>query len=120
VDLTGQICADSIGPRFYSGVGGQFDFIYGASLSEGGVPIIALPSTLTTREGKLVSRITPFLKPGAGITTTRNHIHYVATEYGIVDLYGKTIRQRSKLLISIAHPAFRDELSSKAAELHYL
>jgi acetyl-CoA hydrolase len=120
VDLTGQICADSIGTRFYSGVGGQFDFIYGASLSEGGVPIIALPSTLTNREGKLVSRITPFLKPGAGITTTRNHIHYVATEYGIVDLYGKTIRQRCKLLISIAHPAFRDELNSKAAELHYL
>ena len=120
VDLTGQICADSIGPRFYSGVGGQFDFIYGASLSEGGIPIIALPSSLTTRDGKLVSRITPFLKAGAGVTTTRNHIHYVATEYGIVDLYGKTIRQRAKLLISIAHPAFRDELSFKAAELHYL
>jgi 4-hydroxybutyrate CoA-transferase len=120
VDLTGQICADSIGPRFYSGVGGQFDFIYGASLSEGGIPIIALPSTLTTRDGKLVSRITTLLKAGAGVTTTRNHIHYVATEYGIVDLYGKTIRQRAGLLISIAHPAFRDELAFKAAELHYL
>ena len=120
VDLTGQICADSIGPRLYSGVGGQFDFIYGASLSEGGVPIIALPSTLTTRDGKLVSRITPLLKPGAGITTTRNHIHFVATEYGIVDLYGQTIRQRAKLLISIANPAFKDELTSKATELHYL
>ena len=86
-----------------------------------GAPIIrALPSSLTTRDGKLVIRITPFLKAGAGVTTTRNHIHYVATEYGIVDLYGKTIRQRAKLLISIAHPAFRDELSFKAAELHYL
>jgi acetyl-CoA hydrolase len=120
VDLTGQICADSIGPRFYSGVGGQFDFIYGASLSEGGIPIIALPSTLTASDGKLVSRINPLLKPGAGITTTRNHVHYIATEYGIVDLYGKTIRQRAKLLISIAHPAFRDDLSFQAAELHYL
>ena len=120
VDLTGQICADSIGPRFYSGVGGQFDFIYGASLSEGGIPIVALPSTLTASDGKLVSRITPMLKPGAGITTTRNHVHYIATEYGIVDLYGKTIRQRAKLLISIAHPAFRDDLSFQAAELHYL
>lgn len=120
VDLTGQICADSIGPQFYSGVGGQFDFIYGASLSEGGIPVIALPSTLTTRDGTLVSRITPLLKPGAGITTTRNHVHYIATEYGIVDLYGKTIRKRAKLLISIAHPAFRDDLSFQAAELHYL
>ncbi len=120
VDLTGQICADSIGPRFYSGVGGQFDFIYGASLSEGGIPIVALPSTLTASDGKLVSRINPLLKPGAGITTTRNHVHYIATEYGIVDLYGKTIRQRAKLLISIAHPAFRDDLSFQAAELHYL
>ncbi len=120
VDLTGQVCADSIGPRLYSGVGGQFDFIYGASLSDGGIPIIAFPSTLTTREGTLVSRINPFLKTGAGVTTTRNHIHYVATEYGIVDLYGKSIRQRAQLLISIAHPDFRDELRYKATELHFL
>ncbi len=120
VDLTGQICADSIGPRFYSGIGGQFDFIYGASLSEGGIPIIALPSTSTGKDGKLISRITPLLKPGAGITTTRNHVHYIATEYGIVDLYGKTIRQRAKLLISIAHPTFRDDLRLQASELNYL
>jgi 4-hydroxybutyrate CoA-transferase len=120
VDLTGQIRVDSIGPRFYSGAGGQFDFIYGASLSEGGIPIIALPSTSTARDGKLVSRITPLLKPGVGITTTRNHVHYIATEYGIVDLYGTTIRQRAKLLISIAHPVFRDDLSFQEAELPYL
>ena len=120
VDLTGQVCSDSIGPKFYSGVGGQFDFIYGASLSEGGLPIIALPSTTTLRDGTLISRITPMLKQGAGVVTTRNHVHYVATEYGMVDLYGKSIRQRTKLLISIAHPAFQDELEQKAKELHYL
>ena len=120
VDLTGQIAADSIGPKFYSGVGGQMDFIYGASLSEGGLPIIALPSTSTLRDGSIVSRITPMLKPGAGVTTTRNHVHYVTTEYGMVDLYGKSIRQRSQALISIAHPDFRSDLTRQAKDLNYL
>jgi len=120
IDLTGQVCADSIGPKFYSGVGGQMDFIYGASLSEGGLPIIALPSTTTLRDGKIVSRIVPMLKPGAGVITTRNHVHYVATEFGIVDLYGKTIRQRVHLLISIAAPEFRKDLENEARKLNYI
>jgi len=120
VDLTGQVCADSIGPKLYSGVGGQLDFIYGASRSEGGVPIIALPSTATMKDGTLVSRIVPMLKPGAGVVTTRYHVHYVVTEYGVADLYGKTIRQRAQALIRIAHPDFRDELTRAAKELNYL
>ncbi|HPH94410.1 MAG TPA: acetyl-CoA hydrolase/transferase C-terminal domain-containing protein [Anaerolineaceae bacterium] len=120
VDLTGQICADSIGPKLYSGVGGQLDFIYGASLSDGGLPIIALPSTTTLRDGTLISRITPMLKQGAGVVTSRNHVHYVVTEYGMVDLYGKSIRQRTQLLISIAHPEFREELTKQARALNYL
>jgi acetyl-CoA hydrolase len=115
IDLTGQVCADSIGPRLYSGVGGQLDFIYGASRSKGGVPIIALPST--ARE---FSRIVSMLKPGAGVVTTRNHVRYVVTEYGIADLYGKTIRERARSLIQIAHPKFREELSYQAQELHYV
>jgi len=115
VDLTGQICADSIGPKIYSGVGGQFDFIYGASRSKGGVPIIALPST-----AKNFSRIVPMLKQGAGVVTTRNHIHYVVTEYGIADLYGKTIRQRANNLIKIAHPRFREDLYREARALRYI
>ncbi len=117
VDLTGQVCADSIGPKLYSGVGGQLDFIYGASRSEGGIPIIALPSTA---KGDEVSRIVPMLKPGAGVVTTRNHVHFVVTEYGVADLYGKTIRQRAQALIRIAHPRFRDELTKAAKELHYI
>jgi len=117
VDLTGQVCADSIGPKLYSGVGGQLDFIYGASRSEGGVPIIALPSTV---QGKEISRIVPMLKRGAGVVTTRYHVHYVVTEYGVADLYGKTIRERAKSLISIAAPRFRDELSRVARELNYI
>ena len=120
IDLTGQVCADSIGPKFYSGVGGQMDFIYGASLSEGGLPIIALPSTTTLRDGKVVSRIVPMLKQGAGVITTRNHVHYVVTEFGIVDLYGKTIRQRAHLLISIAAPEFRKDLEKEAGKLNYI
>ena len=120
IDLTGQVCADSIGPKFYSGVGGQMDFIYGSSLSEGGLPIIALPSFTTLRDEMKISRIVPMLKPGAGVDTTRSHVHYVVTEYGMVDLYGKTIRQRCKELISIAHPQFREELTAKAKELNYL
>lgn len=115
IDLTGQVCADSIGPKIYSGVGGQLDFIYGASRSKGGIPIIALPST-----AKQFSRIVPMLKQGAGVVTTRNHVRYVVTEYGIADLYGKTIRQRAQALIGIAHPDFRDELSYRAGELHYI
>jgi 4-hydroxybutyrate CoA-transferase len=120
VDLTGQVCADSIGPKLYSGVGGQLDFIYGASRSKGGVPIIALPSTTTLRDGTLVTRIAAMLKPGAGVVTSRNHVRYVVTEYGVADLYGKTIRQRAQQLIKIAHPHFRVELSKQARELHYL
>jgi acetyl-CoA hydrolase len=115
VDLTGQVCADSIGTKLYSGVGGQLDFIYGASRSKGGVPIIALPS-----KAKNFSRIVATLKPGAGVVTTRNHVHYIVTEYGVADLYGKTIRQRAQSLISIAHPDFRDELTRQARELHYI
>ena len=110
VDLTGQICADSIGTRMYSGVGGQMDFIRGASLSEGGKPIIALTST--TRHGE--SKIGAMLKPGAGVVTTRAHVQYVVTEFGVVNLYGKNLRQRAKALISIAHPDHR-ELLKKAA-----
>ena len=119
VDLTGQVCADSIGPRIYSGVGGQMDFVYGASRSKGGKPIIALPSTATVK-GQLVNRIVAMLKPGAGVVTTRNHVHYVVTEHGIADLYGKSLRQRARALIAIANPAFRDELEKSAHELHYL
>lgn len=106
IDLTGQVCADSIGGRMYSGVGGQMDFIRGASLSEGGKAIIALPSS--TNKG--ISRIVPFLKQGAGIVTTRAHVHYVVTEYGIANLYGKTLEQRAKALIEIAHPDHREEI----------
>ena len=115
IDLTGQVCADSIGPKFFSGVGGQLDFIYGASRSKGGIPIIALPST-----AKEFSRIVPMLKQGAGVVTTRNHVRYVITEYGVADLYGKTIRQRAKALINIAHPKFRDELTYQAKSLNYI
>jgi len=119
VDLTGQVCADSIGPRLYSGVGGQVDFIYGASRSKGGVPIIALPSTATIK-GEQVSKIVPMLKTGAGVVTTRNHVHYVVTEHGAPDLYGKTIRQRARALIDISAPEFRAQLEEKAIELKYL
>jgi acetyl-CoA hydrolase len=120
VDLTGQVCADSIGPKLYSGVGGQLDFIYGASRSKGGVPIIALPSTTTLRDGTLITRIAAMLKLGAGVVTSRNHVHYVVTEYGVADLYGKSIRQRAQQLINIAHPDFRADLEKQAKELHYL
>ena len=115
IDLTGQICADSIGTKLYSGVGGQLDFVYGASRSKGGVPIIALPST-----AKDFSRIVLTLKVGAGVVTTRNHVHYVVTEYGIASLYGKTIRERAQALINIAHPKFREELTKEAKDLHYI
>ncbi len=115
VDLSGQVCADSVGHQLYSGVGGQLDFIYGASRSKDGVPIIALPST-----AKNSSRIVATLKPGAGVVTTRNHVRYIVTEYGIADLYGKTIRQRAQELIQIAHPDFRQELTQEARQLHYI
>jgi acyl-CoA hydrolase len=108
IDLSGQVCADSIGQKMYSGVGGQMDFIRGASLSEGGKPIIALLST--TSDGR--SKIVPTLQPGAGVVTTRAHVHWVVTEYGVVNLKGKTLEERKKLLVSISHPAHREWLMS--------
>jgi acetyl-CoA hydrolase len=119
VDLTGQVCADSIGTRLYSGVGGQADFIYGSGRSKGGKPIIALASTATVK-GVAVSRIVPLLKHGAGVVTTRNHVHYVVTEHGVADLYGKSLRCRARALIDVADPRFREELERAAHELHYL
>jgi 4-hydroxybutyrate CoA-transferase len=116
IDLTGQVCADSIGSRFYSGVGGQVDFIRGAARSKGGKPIIAF---LSTARQETVSRIVPILNQGSGVVTTRNDVHYVVTEYGTASLHGKTVRQRAKELISIAHPKFRDELTKAACELGY-
>ena len=115
IDLTGQVCADTIGPYQYSGVGGQMDFIRAASLSEGGKPIIAMPST--TKNG--ISKIVPHLKYGAGVTTTRAHVHYVATEFGVVNLYGKSLKQRAKELISIAHPNHREQLEKDIFERFY-
>ena len=112
VDLTGQVCADSIGKKFYSGTGGQVDFIYGASLSEGGKAIIAMPSC--TKNG--VSKIAPTIMEGAGVVTSRAHVHWVVTEYGAVDLYGRSMEERAKLLISIAHPDHREELDRAAFE----
>jgi acetyl-CoA hydrolase len=120
VDLTGQVCADSIGTRFYSGVGGQVDFVYGALRSKNGHSIIALPSTTRKRDGKLVSKIVPALTPGAGVTTSRNHVHTVVTEYGAAHLVGKHIRGRVRALIDIAHPDFREELERQAHELYHL
>lgn len=110
IDLTGQVCADTIGKYQYSGVGGQMDFIRGASLSEGGKAIIAMPSV--TNNG--LSKIVPYLKEGAGVTTTRAHVHYIATEYGVVNLYGKNLKQRAQALISIAHPDHREQLEKEA------
>jgi len=118
VDLTGQVCADSLGHTIYSGIGGQLDFIRGAALSRGGKPIIALPSTAARGT---ISRIVPELKPGSGVVTTRGHVHWVVTEYGAVNLHGMTLRERSKALISIAHPDFRAELSRAVSGIrHYL
>ncbi len=112
VDITGQICADSIGTMQYSGIGGQMDFMRGAALSEGGKPIIAL----TSRTTKGINRIVPFLKPGAGVVTTRGHVHYVITEYGVAYLFGKNLRQRAKSLINIAHPDDRESLEKACFE----
>lgn len=117
VDLTGQVCADSIGPVFYSGVGGQLDFIRGAARSKGGLPIIALPSTA---KSDTISRISLMLPEGSGVTTTRNDVHFIVTEYGVASLYGKTIRQRAQALINIAHPKFREELTYAARKIGYL
>jgi len=112
VDLTGQVCADSIGTRQYSGVGGQMDFIRGASLSEGGKPIIALPSV--TRRGE--TRIVPYLKRGAGVVSTRAHVHYVVTEWGVANLYGQNLQARARLMIDLAHPDHREQLEREAIE----
>ncbi|HBG74308.1 MAG: 4-hydroxybutyrate CoA-transferase [Chloroflexi bacterium GWB2_49_20] len=120
IDLTGQVCADSIGPKLYSGVGGQMDFVYGASRSKDGVPIIALPSDTTLCDGTRISRIATMLKPGAGVVTSRNHVRYIVTEYGVADLYGRSIRQRALALISIAHPDFRSDLEKDARVLNYI
>ncbi len=116
VDLTGQVCADSIGERFYSGIGGQVDFVRGAARSRGGKPIIALPSTATMSDGTVISRIVNDLKVGAGVVTSRGDVHYVVTEWGIAYLHGKSIRERAIALISIAHPDFRPELLEAAKE----
>jgi acyl-CoA hydrolase len=115
VDLTGQVCADSIGHRLYSGVGGQMDFMRGAALAEEGKPIIALPST--AKKGT-VSRIVSRLKDGAGVVTTRAHVHYVVTEYGVAYLHGKSLRERARALVAIAHPDFREDLRREAEAWH--
>lgn len=117
VDLTGQVCADSLGTKPYSGFGGQIDFIRGAARSRGGVPIIALPSTAC---GGKVSRIVPVLEPGAGVVTSRADVHYVVTEHGIAYLHGKTLRERAEALIGIADPRFRQELEDFAIRAHYM
>jgi acyl-CoA hydrolase len=113
LDLTGQVCSDSIGPYIYSGFGGQVDFIRGAAHSKGGRPVIAIPATA---KGGAMSRIVPFLKEGAGVVTSRADVHYVVTEHGAVNLFGKNLRERAELLISIAHPAFQDDLERAAKE----
>lgn len=116
IDLTGQVVADSIGERIYSGIGGQMDFVQGASLAPEGKAIIALPSTA---RGGAISRIVPVIQPGAGVVTTRGHVQYVSTEYGVVDLRGQTLRRRAELLISIAHPDVRRDLQAVAVQRHF-
>jgi acyl-CoA hydrolase len=113
IDLTGQVCADSIGSRIISGVGGQLDFIRGATQSKGGKAIIAV----TSRTKKGVSRIVPFLKTGAGVVTTRAHVQFVVTEYGVANLWGKPVRERAKALVAIAHPEDREEIEKQWGEL---
>jgi acetyl-CoA hydrolase len=117
IDLTGQVCADSIGTYFYSGVGGQVDFVRGAARSKGGMPIIAM---LSTAKADTISRIVPMLTEGSGVVTSRNDVHYVATEYGVADLYGRTIRDRARQLVEIAHPKFRAELTEAAEKLYHV
>ena len=116
IDLSGQVCADSLGHRIYSGIGGQMDFIRGAARSRGGKPIIALPSTAA---GGKVSRIVMELHAGAGVVTTRGHVHWVVTEHGVVNLHGLTLRERGEALISIAHPDFRTELQRQLTEVRH-
>jgi len=116
VDLTGQVCADSLGHRIFSGIGGQLDFIRGAALSRGGKPVIALPSTAV---GGQVSRIVAQLDPGAGVVTTRGHVHWVVTEFGAVNLHGLTLRERAEGLISVAHPDFRAGLRREVAAVRH-
>ncbi len=120
VDLTGQVNADSLGHQFYSGIGGQVDFIRGAGRCNEGKPIIVLPSTATLSDGKIVSRIVPSLAPGSGVVVTRGDVHYVITEWGIAQLYGKNIRERTLQMINIAHPDFRDVLLEHAKKWHYI
>ena len=120
VDMTGQVCSDSIGYDFYSGIGGQVDFNRGAARAKGGKAIIALPSTTTDKAGKTISRIVPRLKDGAGVVTTRGDVHYVVTEYGIADLFGKSIRERVLALAQIAHPDFRNEILKEAKNRKYI
>jgi acyl-CoA hydrolase len=118
IDLSGQVCADSVGHRIVSGIGGQMDFMHAASSSEGGIPIIAMPSMA---QGGACSRIVSALRPGAGVVTTRGHVHWVVTEWGAVDLHGMTLRERAEALISIAHPDARAELRRAALETrHFL
>ncbi len=117
IDLTGQVCADSIGTKFFSGIGGQVDFVRGAAHSEGGKPIIALPSA--TKDLKF-SKIVPILKPGAGVVTSRGDVHYVVTEYGVAYLFGKSIQERVRALIEISHPAFRQELTEFAKNIYHI
>lgn len=117
VDMAGQVCADSIGTYFYSGIGGQVDFIRGASHSKGGKPIIAIPSTA---KNGTISRIAPMLDPGAGVVTSRGAVHYVVTEFGVAYLHGRTIGQRAEALIQIAHPNFRDELFAYCEKTRWL
>ena len=116
IDLTGQVCADSFGHRIHSGIGGQMDFIRGAAMSREGKPIIALPATA---KGGTVSRIVPELAAGAGVVTTRGHVHWVVTEFGAVDLHGRTLAERARLLVEIAHPDFRGELRAAASSRRY-
>ena len=113
VDLTGQVCADSIGGRFYSGFGGQVDFMRGAARAPRGKPIIALPSP--TRNGR-ISRIVPWLQTGAGVVTSRADVHYVVTEYGVAEMHGKSVRERALALIHVAHPDFRESLMKEARD----
>lgn len=117
IDLTGQVCSDSIGTKFFSGIGGQVDFVRGAAHSEGGKPIIALPSA--TKDLKF-SKIVSTLKPGAGVVTSRGDVHYVVTEYGVAYLFGKSIQERVRALIDISHPAFRDELTEFAKKTYHI
>ncbi len=117
VDLTGQVCADSIGARMYSGVGGQMDFIRGAALADDGRAIICLPSTAA---GNTISRIVPYLQKGAGVVTTRAHVETIVTEWGVAEMHGRSIHERARQLISIADPRFRDELEHEAREAHFI